>query len=532
MLYSQVARALQEVSSVSRDRKVEICAALLKGLEPRMLCPVVRLLTGELWPPWEEREMGVGPEALMAALSEVSPENVSVQRESLGEMGLVAEAALQKKGQHSLFREPLQALAVYERLRRVSEIRGPDSEHRKNALLRGLFLEAEPLEAKYIARTALRNMLAGLGARTMVLIIALVSGRNPLELQRAYNLMPDAGLLASATLAQGKEKVAIEPLRPIKPMVIRSGGPEDVMLPGAFLPVYSGLKVQVHKTDNAARIFTSQLHNIAPVLNGLALKLCEIEADFIVDAYLIGFQEDRICSQAEMLRYINRRRLSRRRSITPALQAYDLIYLDGEDVTRLPYTERRDRLVAALGEPVVMPFSGISSVPEERLSDRNMLQQHLERAKRAEAKGLLARDPGEAYLPGNSSDRDFLIGAKETIAVMIVRAEYGRGIKKGLLSRYCVAVRHDGEMVSVGCFGGLTYKEAGLLSDHLKALAMENDELGVVVTPSILLNLSISGVRKVRDGYVILRPRIEEIRFDATAEEADELVRLERIYLR
>ena len=71
-----------------------------------MLCPAVRLLLGELWPPWEEREMGIGPEALMAALAEVSEEDISGLRERLGEMGLVAEAALRQKGQHSLSASP------------------------------------------------------------------------------------------------------------------------------------------------------------------------------------------------------------------------------------------------------------------------------------------------------------------------------------------------------------------------------------------------------------------------------------------
>jgi ATP-dependent DNA ligase len=88
--------------------------------------------------------MGIGPEALMKALAEVSEEDVPRLREGLSEMGLVAEAALRQKGQHSLCSEPLQALSVYERLRRISGMSGYESEQRKNALLRGLFLEATP----------------------------------------------------------------------------------------------------------------------------------------------------------------------------------------------------------------------------------------------------------------------------------------------------------------------------------------------------------------------------------------------------
>ncbi len=122
MRYSRIAQALQEISQAPRSRKVDLAAGLLSEIEPEpeMLCPAVRLLLGELWPPWEGREMGIGPEALMAALAEVSDQDLPSLRERCSDMGMVAEAALGQKGQHSLFREPLEALSVYERLRRIS----------------------------------------------------------------------------------------------------------------------------------------------------------------------------------------------------------------------------------------------------------------------------------------------------------------------------------------------------------------------------------------------------------------------------
>ena len=104
MLYSELPLPCEEISQVPRGQKVDLAASLLAGVELQMLCPVVRLLLGELWPPWEEREMGIGPEALMAALTEVSEEDVPSLRENLGEMGMVAEAALVPKGQHLLCR--------------------------------------------------------------------------------------------------------------------------------------------------------------------------------------------------------------------------------------------------------------------------------------------------------------------------------------------------------------------------------------------------------------------------------------------
>ena len=415
MLYSIVAVALQNISEVPRGQKADLVASLLAGIELGMLCPLVRLLLGELWPPWEEREMGIGPRALMAALTEVSEEDVPSLEGGMIEMGAVAEAAVRRKGQHPLSEDPLQALSVYRNLRRISRIYGPESERRKNTVLRGLFLEASPLEGKYIARTALCNMLAGIGPKAMISAISQAFHCRPLDVQRAYNIMPDLGSIACAAYNKDLDGVKLRPSIPIRPMIIRPG---DVVVPGAYLPRYSGLRVQVHKREADIFIFTNRLKNITSALNSLSLPLGEIDGNFIIDAYLIGFLGERICSQAEMVRYINRRRLSRKSKVSPAILAYDLIYRRSVDLTGLAYIKRRDKLLEAFGEPKVMPFSGISPVEERGLWEREAVDDFLHQVLKAEGKGLIARNFEAAYFPGACSNQDFFIGAEETIAAV------------------------------------------------------------------------------------------------------------------
>lgn len=414
MHYSRIAQVLQEISQASRGRKVDLAAGLLAEVEPEpdMLCPAVRLLLGELWLPWEGREMGIGPQALMAALAEVSDQDLPTLRERCGDMGMVAEAALLQKGQHSLFCRPLQALSVYERLRRISALNGKESEQRKNALLRGLFLEATPLEGKFIARTALRNMQAGFGHMAMIAALSISLHCDREKIRRAYSLMPDLGGIAAMAASRELGAIVIQPKVPIRFMVIRTGKP---VIPGAFLPGYPGLRVQVHKIKNEVLIFTSQLRNITSALNGISRKLGEIDADFVVDADLIGFYDAGICSQAEMLRYINRRRLSRKSNILPALLAYDLIALQGEDICSTPYQNRRKRLLSILGEPKAMPFSGISPAEEKVLMDKGAVDEFLSRAGIAGARGLLGRDLQAAYRSGEVSEQDFIIRAEHNV---------------------------------------------------------------------------------------------------------------------
>jgi len=522
-----VANVLRDISQAPRHQKADLAANFLSGLKPDLVCPCVRLLWGELWPPWEDRDMDTGPEALLAALREVSDEDVLLLKDRLGEMGLVAEAALLRKGQHPLSSEPLEAVSVYQRLRHISEMSGEDSEHRKNAILRGLFLEATPLEGKYIARTALRNLLAGIGPQTMISALSSAFHCHHHDVQKAYNLMPEMGMVARAACLGKLDEAVILPKRPIKSMTVRPG---KAFFEGAFQPKYAGLRVQIHKQREEILIFTSRQRDITRALNGLLPEIGGLTGDLIFDADLIGFDGRRICSQMEMLGYINRRRLSSRRQILPALLAYDLIFLDGEDLTGLAYQERRRKLLARLGEPKGVPFQGISPAEERVFKSQDEVENYLLCLRRAQGRGLVARDLGGLYLPGGCSEHDFIIGTKETLAAMVVRAEFGGSKNDKLLTRYLVALRHQDELVPVGWVSrGLGRKDAATLSDHLWSLALDQDEKGVNVRPQVILILKISGALFRENEYRILQPKIEEMRPDSALEETDELKRLEAI---
>jgi DNA ligase-1 len=367
--------------------------------------------------------MGIGPEALTAALAEVSDQDIPSLQERFHDTGMVAEAALEQKGQHPLFHGHLEALSVYKRLRRISEMNGKKSEQRKNALLRGLFLEATPLEGKYIARTALRNNQAGIGHKTMIVALSRSMHCDQEKIQRAYGLMPDLGSIAVMAQSRKLEEVAFRPNVPIRFMLFRKSDP---VMPGCFLPKYPGLRVQVHKIKNDVHIFTSQLRDITTSLSGISRQLEVIESDFVADADLIGFYDcgikiEAICSQAEMLRYINRRHLSRKSRICPSLLAYDLIALQGENICSMPYQGRRERLLSMFGEPQDLPFQGISPAQEDVLVDRGAVDELLSKAGTAGARALLERDPKAPYRPGMIAEGDFIIrGAHKTAGEYII----------------------------------------------------------------------------------------------------------------
>jgi len=406
--YARIASLLEEISKAERGDKAGLAACLLVSLPEELLCPCVRLFVGELWPPWEKREMGMGPEAVLECLEEISTEDVTNLRKTFGEMGLVAEAAIRHKSQHSISTEPLEVMQVYKSLDRISRQHGPDSEHRRGAILRGLLLDAEPLEAKYIARTVMRNMNIGLGPQTLIAAIVKTFDVLAEQIRKAYALMPELCLVAKAASSGTLADVRIKPSRPVRPMLIRQGKISNVPVPRAYIPRHPGLRVQVHKAGGEFFVYTMRLRDVTSAMSSMFLELKAISHDLIAEAELLGFQNGLMLGQQDIVRYINRRTLSRRSTVAPALVLWDLLYLDGKDLTTLAYEERRKRLEEVLGDPKGATFTGIS-IAEQRVLERTA--DVVEYSSRKGLKGLIARDLLAPYQPGRFSDSDLYIRA-------------------------------------------------------------------------------------------------------------------------
>ena len=540
MLYSQIASALQEISGSPRGGKSDRTAALLRQAaeEPGMLCPMVRLLTGELWPRWEGRVMGIGPEAVTAALADLCDIDLSLERQQKGDMGLVAEAALQHKKQISLFDQPMDALFVYDGLRRISFFKGSDSDERKIAVLRGLFLLASPLEGKFIARTALRSMQAGLGPRTMIEALSSALACDRSSLARAFGLMPDLGRIAQVACLGRLDEVSIQPNHPARFMIYSR---RDEFYPAPYLPKFPGLRVQVHKAGESVRIFTSQLRDISSSLEGLCRDVGQLKPDFVADAILIGFVDlpsnknsarSRICSLREMLRYINRRRPARKSIIRPAFLAYDLLAVEGKDICSMAYLSRRERMREALGLPQKMPFYGISPVEEQHLKDKGAMNDYLRLIQRAGAWGLLSRDPGGKYRPGEVAEKDFIIRAANMVSAQVLGIEWTKSKSGEDRARFLLALRQGDALVPVGrvwrtssdCSCQPLFQAAASLGRP------EGEPQGGITR--ILLKIRIRGAEKVDQGWRLINPVIEDYSLNSSVEDVDGLECLDNIGLR
>jgi DNA ligase 1 len=404
--YSKIASLLEEVSHIPRSKKADLVAEFLSNLETNLVCPAIRLLSGKLWPAWDRREMNVGPGLLEDVFQEISQADILQLKGSFGEMGAVAEASLSSKIQQPISSEPLDALWVYESLYRISNQNGQESERRKGSIMRGLFLEASPIEGKYIARTILRNISVGLGSNAFLQAMAKAFNYDHLQLLNAYALLPEIGLLAESACRREIEFIKFFPPRPVKPMIITRG---RQALSSLFLPKYPGIRIQLHWINQEMFVYTSRLKDITRSLNGLLKDISNISHDFVIEGEIIIFRNGQMLGIGDAIKYINQKYHPELDKVYPAVVAYDLLFIDGQDLINLPYEMRRRKLTSLLGDPRSLPFRGVNLVQKMVLQDELELEKAKLELHEFGHLGLISRDPKASYQPGMHSRNDFLI---------------------------------------------------------------------------------------------------------------------------
>jgi DNA ligase-1 len=412
--FSSIVKVLESITAATRRTEKEaIVSAFLTDLPIELISPSVRLLMGELWPSWERREMGVGPETIIEVLADLSPnsvETISSMRKGNCELGALGEILLRHKSQHALSQAELDTKLLYDRLCRISEHKGYRSHYRKQAVLRGIFLEATPIEVKYIIRAILGNMMVGLGPSLMTSAIGAAFDTDPKLVRKAYMRMPDIGMIALLASKGALDGVRISPPTPVRPMLIGNRDRIDdliLQMPGAACLVkYGGLRVQMHKVGEQFFVYTKRLKDITPALQELAEEALEPANDLIAEGELLLISEGKILPKSEVVRHINRRHRIRRRRAYPSLIIRDLLFIGHDDITGLGFKERRQRLAHIFKK---VELDGSSLRAGVFLSGMRVLEDQVEADKfhrwilSMGFEGLLVYDVNSPYTPGEQS---------------------------------------------------------------------------------------------------------------------------------
>ncbi|MBD3398150.1 ATP-dependent DNA ligase [Candidatus Micrarchaeota archaeon] len=412
MQFEEVAKAFNEIEKRSgRLEMTDLLARIFEKASPEEAERIAYIIQGELRPPYEGIDLGMGEKFVLEAIRKASgygKSKVEQEFESEGDLGLVAEKLLGKKRQQSLFQTSLSVLSVYNSMFRISKAGGSGSQGMKINRLVEMYNNATPIEAKYITRFVLGQLRLGVGDPTILDALSVShegdkSWREPIE--RAYNLCSDIGHVARVFL-EDPEKIRdfkIEVFKPIMPaMAERLANPKEIIAKLGKCAVeykYDGFRIAVHKKGNRVEIYSRRLEKMThmfPDVVAAVQNLRPREAIFEGEALAFNEEDKRFYSFQETMHRRRKYGLETAAKKYPLyVFAFDLHYLDGEDCTTCPYLERRKKLESFLSSKGTIKPSTMRIVETAKEID-SLFQAALS----MKLEGIMAKDLKAPYTAG------------------------------------------------------------------------------------------------------------------------------------
>jgi DNA ligase-1 len=494
--YEIVAEAYRDLEQAGgRLALIERLAALVAATPAGLLPTVCYLCQGLIAPQFAGVDLGVAEKLAVRAVATATgagPEQVAARVRETGDLGLAAEQMLTVTATGR--RASLEVTVVVDTLHRIAAAEGPGSQGGKLDLLAGLLDRATPLEARYLLRLVTGGLRLGIGTPTILDALAQVhaGGRaaRPV-LERAYNICCDLGQVAAAVAGGGVaavEQIQVRPGNPVRAMLAQrlSDATEILAKLGGQCAAeykYDGVRVQAHRTaDGVIELFTRRLERVSTqfpdVVEALAEGLGPAEA--IVEGEVVAFD-----ASAGELRPFQEVMFRRRkhgiadavRDVPVSLFCFELLYADGQDLTRLSYPQRRAKLAEA-----ITVSSRLRLTTAVQVATPAALEAVFEQAVTDGCEGLVCKSlsPAAGYQAGARGwlwiklKRDYRTELSDTADLVVVGAFAGRGRRRGVYGALLLAAYDpDAEVFRAvtKCGTGFSDAELAALPARLAPLA-------------------------------------------------------------
>jgi len=521
-------------------------AAFIKGIDDDDdLYNVVLFLMGRPYPPWDERELGVGVGLIYEALriaSGVSKSKIEELVKETGDLGLAAEKVLKNKTQLTLFEEELTISRIRKIFDEMSSLVGEGSQKKKIRLLVDLYVSATPVEAKYLTRLILGEMRLGVGEGIIRDSIAKAWGIDEDIVERAYMITNDFGKVAVVAKNEGKEgllKLKIQLHVPVRMMLAQVAESIDAAIKEmgkvAVEWKFDGSRVQVHWGNGKVTIYSRRLENVTNALPEIVEEIRKnVKENVILDGEVVAMKDGRPMPFQHILRRFRRKydvsKMMEKIPITA--QFFDILYVDGKEVIDLPLEERRKIL-----ESVVKNSDRIWVAKQVVTSDPEEIERVYNEALNAGHEGAMLKNPKSQYIPGKRGKNWLkLKPVMETLDLVVIGGEWGEGKRSHLISSYELACLDPvtGKLMPVGKVAtGFTDEELEEFTELFRPLIEYEEGKHIVFQPKYVFEVAYQEIQKspkYESGYALRFPRFVRLRDDKDIDEADTLERVARLY--
>ncbi len=498
MRYEIVAQAYRDLEAASARLELIGRLADLVRQTPDDLLPTVALLCqGQIAPDFAGVELGMAERMAARAVAQVAgvpAEQVLARSRETGDLGLATERLLEALPGRG---RPWPAWRSRRCSRACTRSPRPRGPARRPASWPGWSAcSARPPRwrpATWCGPSPGRLRL-GIGTATILDALAEVhaGGRKQRPiLERAYNICSDLSLVAATLVAGGLaevERLEVRAGNPVRPMLAQRmcGSAEILAKLGGTCAAehkYDGIRVQAHRTaDGALELYTRRLERVSGQFPDAveALEAGLVPREAILEGEVVAV--DPASGELRPFQDVMFRR--RKYGIDEAtkdfpvsLFCFELLYADGEDLTGLPYLERRARLAKA-----VTPSPRLRLTTAEQVDDEARLETVFQQAVADGCEGLICKSvaPTARYQAGARGwlwiklKRDYRSELSDTLDLVVVGALAGRGRRAGMYGALLLAAYDpatDRFQTVCKCGTGFSDAELAALPARLAPLA-------------------------------------------------------------
>lgn len=544
MDFAEFAERAAEIESEPADLATIDLVADLFEVAGDDLDVVTRFVQGRVFPAHDGTKLDVGPSLCYEALAKAAGPNITaadVESElaEVGEIGAVAES-LDLGGQRGLATfgsDPADALTVAtvdETLRTLAAADGSGSTATKLDTLFGLLNRVEPLEARFLARLVLGEMRTGVGEGTVRDAISEAFDVPVETVESALQVANDCGLVARIAReegANGLEELGLSVGRPVKAMLAQTGTSREAIEEWGEAMVetkYDGARVQVHYDSSETWVFSRNLEDVTEALPEVVEFVeSQLAVGAILDGEVVAVDEDDTpLPFQEILRRFRRKHdvAATREDVAVAFHPFDCLHAAGEDLLDIPLLERRGRLESV-----------IDDVPEALLTDDlARIESHEADALAAGHEGIMLKNPGSRYTPGDRG-RNWRKRKPdvETLDLVVTGAEWGEGRRANMLGTFHMSVRVDEGFEPIGKVAtGITDETLADLTELLEPHVLGESGTELDIEPGVVFEVGYEEIQRsptYGSGYALRFPRFVGVRHDKSPDDADTLVRVERL---
>ncbi|MFC1654019.1 ATP-dependent DNA ligase [Patescibacteria group bacterium] len=392
MKFSDFCGYLEKIEATTlRNEIMEILADLFKKASEDEIQQIVYLSLGRLRPKFDRLEFNLAEKMVVRSIARAfnlpADEVMGVYKE-VGDMGdvvkkLMSDLKNSEKGKvsHSVHE-------VYGSLEKIAKDEGQGSQERKIFMFADLMASTNALEAGYISKIVLGKLRLGFSDKTILDALSFMEHKSKegrKDLDHAYQVSPDVGNIAKLVKKYGisgvMDRVKISFGVPVVPALAQRLKTADEMVEkmGEVMleAKYDGTRVQIHwrreskeekksdglfelenSKDSEVRTFTRNLDENSHMFPELLDISSQMKVDeVILDAEAIGYDPktgDLLPFQMTITRKRKHGISKAQESVPLKFFVFDVLYVDGKSVIKMPLRERRKLLEEVVGEGEVL----------------------------------------------------------------------------------------------------------------------------------------------------------------------------------